>query len=83
MSQSNRTNERATAQTEERLADEHRQEASGRGATGHQDSERALQTEPNAHHGNVEDSGSINAATTDSEPANMQSPLEFITAEAN
>ena len=43
----------------------------------------ALQTEPNTHHGNVEDSGSTSAATTDSEPANTQSPPEFITAEAN
>ena len=43
----------------------------------------ALQTEPNTHHGNVEDSGSTSAATTDSEPANTQSPPEYITAEEN
>ena len=43
----------------------------------------ALQIEPNTHHGDIEDSGSISAATTDSEHANTQSPPEFITAEAN
>ena len=74
MSQSNE--ERTCTSTEKRLADEHRQEASGRGATGHQDSKEEWLGTPRTRirpsrtritATPTRRSGSISAATTDIE----------------